>query len=594
MNIIYEELNEKFRMLEERMLLKKVEVENFRSLNGIEFDMGNYLVVFGKNNEGKSNILKSIKRYGEIISFLVQNEKRYTKSNGIKLREYFFKDSLSKKQINLENDIPIDIQELKNTKKTTNITLIFELESEEVDSLNDILTSTSRATDYLEVTICYSRDLDCKVFVKLKRGGRSLSVLKNIFITLNFLQDNFSIDYIPSIRTEDHSVDIIENIISQKLKVLEESPEYIESVNKINKLQTEVLNELSSIITPDLNKYLNSIKNVEITPSKQSLIKFMRANYDIIIDDGKKTSLVDKGDGIKSLVALSLLQGNDGKNRILMIDEPEAHLHSGAIKALELQIKDECNKQQVLVASHHQIFVNRNDYSSNLILSSGRLKKKTDVRMIREELGVGLGENLLNSELIILVEGETDKQFLQKYIELKNEILAKLIGENRLVIDVLRGTKNLESKLSFYTSGLCRCICVLDQDSASSKAINTVIDKKLIDNSQVFVVPLYDKISSELEDLYNEKFIFEQVDQFFGLSDSINRKEMKKEEKFTNKLKAILDTYGKKIGESEEKFKWHLIEKISAFKDLSFISSEGELFLDPVLKKITEEMKSKD
>lgn len=571
------------------MLLKKVRIENFRSLNNIDFDMGEYLVVFGKNNEGKSNILKAIKRYDEIISFLIQNEKRYTKDKGIKLREYFFRDSSKKTKISFENDIPIEIQKLKSTKKRTNLSLTFELEDDEVVSLNNLLTSTSRATNFLEITVSFSRDFDCKVMIKLKKNGRSLSVLKNIFITLNFIQNNFSIDYIPSIRTEEHSVDIIENIISQKLKGLEESPDYIESVNKISQLQIEALNEISKSIAPDLNKYLNSIRNVEIVPLRQNLIRFMRTNYDVIIDDGKKTSLVDKGDGIKSLVALSLLEENEGKSRILMIDEPEAHLHSGAIKALEKQIKSECNDQQVLVASHHQIFVNRNDFSKNLILSSGKLNKKVDIKMIREELGVGLGENLLNSELVLLVEGETDKCFLEKYIKLTNKHLNNAIKENKLVIDVLRGTKHLESKLNFYISGLCKCLCFLDNDDASSKAIRNIFSKKLLDKSQIFVVPLYGKKNSELEDLYNEKFIFKQVDNFFALTNSISRKNLQKEEKFTKKLDTILDSYGKQIEKSED-FKWHLIEKISSFEDASFISDEGIMYLDSIIDRISQEL----
>jgi len=171
------------------MLLKKIRIENFRSLKNIEFDMSNYIVVFGKNNEGKSNILKAIKRFWDILPSLVQNEKRYTKSDGIKLREYYFRENYKNKKMNIEKDIPIEILELKNTKKNTNLTLTFELDEIELQRLNELLTSTSRATNYLEVTICYNRDLDCKVFVKLKETGRSLSVLKNIFITLSFLLD---------------------------------------------------------------------------------------------------------------------------------------------------------------------------------------------------------------------------------------------------------------------------------------------------------------------------------------------------------------------------------------------------------------------
>ncbi|EHS2117970.1 hypothetical protein KVJ50_002592 [Enterococcus faecalis] len=65
---------------------------------------------------------------------------------------------------------------------------------------------------------------------------------------------------------------------------------------------------------------------------------------------------------------------------------------------------------------------------------------------------------------------------------------------------------------------------------------------------------------------------------------------MKSKEKFTNKLEAILDSYGKKIGKDEEKFKRYLVEEISAYKDLSFLSSEGQLFFGPILDKIISEV----
>jgi len=330
---------------------------------------------------------------------------------------------------------------------------------------------------------------------------------------------------------------------------------------------------------------------VEIISLRQNLIRFIRSNNDIIIDDGKKTSLIDKGDGIKSLVALSLLQSNDGKNRILMIDEPESHLHSGAIKELESKIKNESKQQQVLISTHHQIFVNRNNYSNNLVLSSGSLKKNTDIRMIRKELGVGLGENLLNAELVVLVEGETDKLFLQTYIELKDENLATFIRENRLVIDVLRGTKNLESKLLFYKSGLCRNICILDNDVASKSVLKTVEKENLLDNRHIFVVPLYEKESAELEDLYDEQFIFSSVDKFFELKNSIDRKEMRNKDKFTNRLKAILDTYGKQFNAKEEEdFKWYLLRQAAESSSLDFISKEGTLFFDPIIERIKSEI----
>ncbi len=569
------------------MLLKKVEIENFRSLANIKFEMKDYRVIFGKNNEGKSNILKAIKRFWDITSILTQSESRYTKAKGINLNSYMYSKILGDRNT-LESDVPIEIWKLKKTNKTVNLTLSFELQDEEVSLLNNQLTSTSRATNYLEILICYNRELECKVSVKLDKNKRSLSVLKNIFITLKYVHSNFSIDYIPSIRTEEHSVATVQDIISKKLKALELSDDYLQAIDKINQLQTELLSDLSETITPNLNKYLKNIKGVTISPLKKDLIRFMRNNYDIIIDDGKKTSLIDKGDGIKSLVALSMLQKQNSESSLLMVDEPEAHLHSGAIRALEAQIKKDTINQQVLVASHHQIFVNRDLISNNLILSSGKLKQKVDIRSIREELGISMGENLINSEFVILVEGETDKEFLKKYIKLTNQTVNSLIQENKVVIDVLRGTKNLGSKLSTYESTLCNCVCILDNDKSAIDASKSAISKGMVKDNQIFRIPLGNRKSAEIENLYAEKFIFDSIDNFFDVDKSIDRKLINNDSRFTENLKSILDSYGRTLTSNlEEDFKWYLIKQISSLEDLSFISENGKLFLDPLLEKIS-------
>lgn len=569
------------------MLLKKIKVENFRSLSKIEFEIGNYIVIFGKNNEGKSNVLKAVKRFWDILAILARSERRYSKKSGYKLRGSYFKSNTNKEDPNFEDDIPIEIMKLKRTKKTIEINITFELEDNEVEELNSLLTSTSKATNYLQVNITYNRELECNVSVKLKENGRSLSILKNVFIILRYLLDHFSIDYIPSIRTEEESLKIIESIISQKLRQLEESPQFTEALDKINELQAGLLTEISKTIEPDLQKYLNRVNSVEIVPLRQKLLRFIRNNNDIKIDDGKKTSLKDKGDGIKSLVALSLLQTSNRDNSLLMIDEPEVHLHSGAIKELERKIKDESNNQQVLIASHHQIFVDRNIYSNNLILSSGNLEKKVNIRKIREELGVGLGENLLNAEIIILVEGETDQTILNHYINLKDPYISRMIRDNKIVIDVLKGTKNLEAKMLFYKSGLCKVICLLDNDEAANGIVESVLNKNILDSQFLYQIPLIEQNSSEIEDLLNQDFAFSEVDNFFGVQNSIDRVGMGSKDKFTDKVVVILDSFGKKMEKKDKsKFKLHLSERILNFNDCSFISEKGKLFLNPVIQKL--------
>ena len=226
--------------------------------------------------------------------------------------------------------------------------------------------------------------------------------------------------------------------------------------------------------------------------------------------------------------------------------------------------------------------------SNNLILSSGKLKQKVDIRSIREELGISMGENLINSEFVILVEGETDKEFLKKYIKLTNQTVNSLIQENKVVIDVLRGTKNLGSKLSTYESTLCNCVCILDNDKSAIDASNSAISKGMVKDNQIFRIPLGNRKSAEIENLYAEKFIFDSIDNFFDVDKSIDRKLINNDSRFTENLKSILDSYGRTLTSNlEEDFKWYLIKQISSLEDLSFISENGKLFLDPLLEKIS-------
>ena len=86
------------------------------------------------------------------------------------------------------------------------------------------------------------------------------------------------------------------------------------------------------------------------------------------------------------MIALSILQTSESSNRLLMIDEPEAHLHSGAIRELKSKIKNDTSNHQTLICSHHQIFVDRNNLTNNKILNKGKILENIDIRDIRKEL----------------------------------------------------------------------------------------------------------------------------------------------------------------------------------------------------------------
>ncbi|HCC5650588.1 TPA: AAA family ATPase, partial [Staphylococcus aureus] len=371
------------------MNLSEVYIKNFRNIKEVTLSLSKYSVILGKNNEGKTNIMKAIYRgwniindfsthYPKAISAMIKRDGFRIKYNSI---------PKSSKEI-VEDDIT-----LVPSFKTKDITIgfYFDLTSEEKVSLYNLLKSKTVITDKIYIEVKYDEYLRYKCKVKLNIDGRFLKSSENILTSVLFIIEKFDIDYIPSIRTEETATEIIKDAVNERLNDLTLRDDYNKAIGLVNELQDQELKKLSEQIEPVIKRYLKNIKSIEVKSMKSTLPKinygYLR-DVDIYIDDGNLTSIKNKGDGIKSLIALSILQTSEANNRLLMIDEPEAHLHSGAIRELKNKIKNDTLNHQALICSHHQILVDRNKLTNNKILNKGELIDNIDIRDIRRELGV--------------------------------------------------------------------------------------------------------------------------------------------------------------------------------------------------------------
>ncbi|MEZ0342151.1 ATP-dependent endonuclease, partial [Mycobacterium sp. pV006] len=97
---------------------------------------------------------------------------------------------------------------------------------------------------------------------------------------------------------------------------------------------------------------------------------------DIQIDDGVSTSIGTKGDGIQSLAALALtLEWTRSRSRpegklIVAVEEPESHLHPGAVHEVRAVLQGIAETQQVIVTTHSQALVNRANIRQNVVVSN--------------------------------------------------------------------------------------------------------------------------------------------------------------------------------------------------------------------------------
>ncbi|MCI2814572.1 MULTISPECIES: ATP-dependent endonuclease [Staphylococcus] len=571
------------------MKISSVYIENFRSISEAKLDLSNYSVVFGKNNEGKSNIMKAIHRGWNIIkdfsTYSYSAIRIKNKGNGyrFKLRS----NNVSNMNKEIEDDINIDS---KSKNKFISIGFYFNLTSEEKLKLNKEMSSKIKITNKIYIEVKYDDSFYYKCKVKLNINGKFLRSPKNINSSINFLIKRFDIDYIPSIRTEETATEIVQNAVKERLRDLTDKDEYNKAISLVNELQNQELKKLSSQIEPDLKRYLKNIKSIEVVSMRNDrpVINYgYLRDIDIHINDGRLTSIKNKGDGIKSLIALSILQTSESSNRLLMIDEPEAHLHSGAIRELKSKIKNDTSNHQTLICSHHQIFVDRNNLTNNKILNKGKILENIDIRDIRKELGVSLSENLLSAEIVLLVEGETDKFIIEEFILRNNSKLKSYIDDGRIFIDSIQGVRNLSNKISFYEAGLCKIICLLDNDEAT-KEIN---EQESNGDTKYFYLPKYNKNEVEIEDIFEDAFILKIVEQVFDIEKVSERKSIIGKLKFTNGLEKLIDTYGKKLKKpDEELFKWEVVKQLKEQESLP-IKKDYNIFLTQLFEEIENVMK---
>ena len=170
------------------------------------------------------------------------------------------------------------------------------------------------------------------------------------------------------------------------------------------------MQRLEQAVKATLSDFLPNVYDVSI--SFDNSIKLERyRDVSIFINDGQNTDIQNKGDGVKSLVTLALLNNihiNDSGMSVVAIEEPEAHLHPEAINRLRKSIYSLSSKSQVIISTHNPLFVNREFVNKNIIIEGGVARQANNIREIRDVLGVKVSDNLYDAEVMLLVEGETD------------------------------------------------------------------------------------------------------------------------------------------------------------------------------------------
>lgn len=475
------------------MRLESLGVTNFRSIiNTEEIALNDKTIIVGKNNEGKSNYLKALN-----IALTILLEPMHAKY--IISRYYRRFPRMESNLFDWERDYPIKNQ--AKTKIAPSIFVLkFILNNDDLSRLKSI--TGLNLTEYLIVEIKITQNnLDMTIY---KYNKKRIQIKKQVDKIIEFINSNIKYIYIPAIRTEKSSMDIISSLIDDNLRELKSDSQYQNIISMISKLVNQLMNHISKNLYESAKRFIPDLKNIELKTEENDINLFRgKLGYQILVDDGIPTLLNYKGEGIKSLLTLALLSGKqNSSNCIIAIEEPEAHLHSGAMHELKDIIDNLSKNNQILVTTHNPIFIDRYNISNNILVDNGKIKKIKSIKQLRNILGIKLSDNLASCEKVIVVEGESDIIVLKHILALCNNDIIKLITHGNVVFQNAGGASKIEQQVRFYKNVLCDVMVVIDNDS--KQIINDLIKEKILEPSDIFMID-NTKTVSELEDMYAPK-----------------------------------------------------------------------------------------
>ena len=587
------------------MIIKKVEIDNFKSIDHISIDFdkvgGSYTKTFvGVNESGKSNIL-------EALSFFSVPDKEVSYDDycnqKFEDREYcdlffhleFEEDITFSEIINdvvaPDADFKFKIKGLiKNVylgkeRESFNYCYVYDIEllsSKDLYLINTESTSSESSkttkghiiTDIPETNAVF---LTKDVFIETFRDNIENYIFSNE-PNVSFWEP--SPEYLLSdVNLNSYKKDInsnkpLKNIF--KLSGYNDEKSIVDSINKITNSRNR--SRLSSKLNDSLNNYISSIwkNNIDL------LIEISDAGtFSLLIKDkGKENEhdrfkISDRSQGAKQFLSLILslsieTSNKERKNELILIDEPEVHLHPSSIRDLSKELLKIGENNYVIYATHSPFMIDKRHKERHYIVKKNH-KAITEIKKIREDdniiddevlneaFGINVYRDLLNPHSV-LVEGASDKIIIKKALS--------LLGHSNIGITNGHGT-NIDSIASKMNHDGISLLVVTDDDKDGRKYKNNILNIGGIYNTNnVFTIrDLEGSIIDQgtIEDALGVKYVESQFKKYyeFTFNEKISDITLSQDRPLISQIQIILKEKKKYSNWNMDSFKKYLSEEFN-------------------------------
>jgi energy-coupling factor transporter ATP-binding protein EcfA2 len=519
------------------MLLISFSVRNYRSITTAhKLRIDKSTVLIGPNNEGKSNILQAL-----VTAMKALSEPMVMHSIGQKMLKLHLR--FLHEIYDWNRDFPVHLQAQQPEGESV-FNLEFALTPEEIEEFWKEVGSRLNGTLPIQLTL----GKDTATFKVTKRGPGASTLSQKALPIAQFIEKRLDVEYIRAVRTAEDAQRVVEEMVARELKPLEQNPLFQDAMNKVGELQKPILEQISNSIKETLSVFVPAVKSVSVRISKEERYRALRRSCEIIVNDGTPTKLQYKGDGVKSLAALSLMRhsaesGARGKNLMVAIEEPESHLHPQAIHQLRVVLQELSEKQQVVITTHCPLLVDRRNVRNNIIVRNNTAAQAKYIHEIREVLGVRASDNLQHAEIVLLVEGEDDRVALQGLLKHASQSLAEAFADGTIVIDSLLGAGKLSYKIGLIRNAVCLHHCFLDADEAGKRAVNQATKDGLLSPDEFHLSTCNGMSESEIEDMYDPNPYRKAIESRYGIS--FDSPKFKNDKKWSDRMRDVFKQQGK-------------------------------------------------
>jgi len=478
------------------MKLKSFTVENYRSITKAnKLAMGGLTVIVGPNNEGKSNILRALQTGLEVLVASRYLELGKLTGQALQLPARLFPETY-----NWTVDFPVALQDEQGKGYTK---LLYEFELSQEDAAEFAKAVGSQLNSLLPIEVQFGSS---SVELRVRKRGPSKALTVKIAKIARFIASKLDYDYIPAVRTADAARDVLSQMVQRALAPLAEQQEYRTALETMRGLEARFLDQLSTSVRSDIQRFLPNVKTVSLRPLTRARAVNEIRPCEIVIDDGNETRLQQKGDGIQSLAAIALLRrasahSAGARHLVLAIEEPECHLHPKAIHELRMVLTQLSQEHQIVMSTHCPILVSRGTECSNVIVEAGRARASESLVEVRAALGVRAADNLHHAELVLVVEGAHDKKALLGLLPAFSPKLGVALKSGTLAIEPLDGVTKLPHKLARFRNESCDFHVWIDSDKEAKSSLQEARDSLLISPQEFHLATVQGMKESEFEDL---------------------------------------------------------------------------------------------